>query len=60
MCIGVGVPRADEDVVDVLTGAHFTEPYASLNPRGKEKSKRWLQVLNDHIIGPNKSLVVSV
>jgi glutathione S-transferase len=24
--------KADEEVVDVLTGAHFQEPYASLNP----------------------------
>ena len=129
--------KADEEVVDLMTGAHFQEPYASLNPNklvpmleddgfkltessailkyladkfdlpeypkdlkqrarvneimdwlntnfyrewaygmcypqlfphmkrpddnvqkatvewGKEQSKRWLQVLNDHWIGPN-------
>ena len=130
--------KADEEVIDLMTGAHFQEPYASLNPSklvpmldddgfkltessailkylaekfdlpeypkdlkqrakvnevmdwlntnfyrewayglcypqlfphmkrrsdeaqaatlewGKEQSKRWLQVLNDHYIGPNE------
>ena len=109
--------KADEEVIDLMTGAHFQEPYASLNPSklvpmldddgfkltessailkyldevmdwlntnfyrewayglcypqlfphmkrrsdeaqaatlawGAEQSKRWLQVLNDHYLGP--------
>ena len=43
-------PKADEEVVDLMTGAHYQEPYASLNPN------RLVPMLEDDGFTPHREL----